>query len=90
MWLAPDAPWWMVRKGRIEEAERALKRLTRPEMHDRIPDMVSNMARTYQFEVDVSSGSRWIDCFKGPDWRRTEISCMAFANQSLCGDREYL
>ena len=86
MWIAPDAPWWLVRKGRLVEAEVAMKRLTSPTMHDQVPEIVSNMVRTYQLELDVSSGSRWRDCFTGVDLRRTEIACMAFMCQSLCGD----
>lgn len=84
MWFAPDAPWWLVRKNRIAEAENAVKKLTHPSMHDQAPGIVQSMVRTYQLEVDVSAGARWIDCFKGPDRRRTEIACMAFACQSLC------
>ena len=86
MWIAPDAPWWLIRKKRFADAETALKRLTSPSMHDHVPSIVQSMLRTYQLEIDVSDGSRWIDCFKGPDRRRTEIACMAFACQSLCGD----
>ena len=86
MKLAPDAPWWLVRRDRLVEAEKALKRLTSPSMHDRVPEIVSSMVRTHQLEVDVSSGARWRDCFTGVDIRRTEIACMAFMCQSLCGD----
>lgn len=86
MWVAPDGPWWLVRKNRIPDAEKAMQRLVSPSMKDQIPSLVQNMVRTYQLEVDVSSGARWIDCFKGSDRRRTEIACMAFACQSLCGD----
>ena len=86
MYLAPEGPWWFVRHNEIEKAERSMKRLTSPVIHPHVPSLVQGMVRTYQLEVDVSSGSRWMDCFKGPDRRRTEIACMAFACQSLCGD----
>ena len=85
-WLAPDAPWWLVRNNRINDAEVALKRITHSAMHEHVPGIVRNMVRTYQLEVDIAKGSRWVDCFRGVDLRRTEIACMAFACQTLCGD----
>jgi len=86
MWAAPDGPWWLVRQGRIEDAQHALSRLSSPSMRQHLPSLVRNMVRTNQLEADVSSGARWIDIFRGTDRRRTEIACMAFMAQSLCGD----
>ena len=98
-YFAPDAPWWLVRKNRVADAEKALQRLVSPNMYNHIPGTVQNseslcksgrlipaVVRTYQLEVDISAGARWIDCFKGTDLRRTEIAAWAFMNQSLCGD----
>lgn len=28
IWFAPESPWWLVRKGRVEEAKKSLRRLT--------------------------------------------------------------
>ena len=86
MWAAPEGPYWLVRKGKLAEAEKALSRLTSPSMKPQIPALVSNMVRINQLEAELTAQTRWIDCFKGTNLRRTEIACMAFANQSFCGD----
>jgi len=86
MWFAPESPWWCVRHGKIAEAETAVTRLASANMKSRAHETVSQMVRTNQLEVDVSEGTSWLDCFRGTDRRRTEISCMAFASQNLCGD----
>ena len=28
VWFAPESPWWLVRRGRIEDAKKSLLRLT--------------------------------------------------------------
>lgn len=86
MWFAPESPWWLVRHERLEEAERSIIRLASPDQKHRAKETVSQMVRTNQLEIDVSEGSNWIDCFRGTDRRRTEIACMVFAAQNLCGD----
>ena len=85
IYLAPESPWWLVRHGRLEEAEVSVRRLASVEMRDRAKNTVAMMVRTNQLEVDVSVGTRYIDCFRGTDLRRTEISTVAWACQQLCG-----
>lgn len=36
----------------------------------------------------ISSGTSYLDCFRGIDLRRTEIVCGAWACQQLCGSGE--
>lgn len=43
------------------------------------------MIRTNELEKEASSGTRYIDCFKGTDRRRTEIACVVWGIQTLCG-----
>jgi SP family general alpha glucoside:H+ symporter-like MFS transporter len=43
------------------------------------------MIRTNEIELSNEVGGTYIDCYKGNDLRRTEISCIAWICQVLCG-----
>lgn len=86
--LAPESPWWLVRKGRYEEAKRNLLRLTslNRETHFDVDETVDMMRHTTELENEITSGASYLDCFKGVDLRRTEIVCMVWAIQNLSGN----
>ncbi|KAL2821541.1 general substrate transporter [Aspergillus granulosus] len=88
--FAPDSPWWLVRKGRLEEAKKALLRLTREDQRARTgfdaDETVSMMVHTNALENSITQGATYLDCFKGTDRRRTEIVCMVWAIQNLSGN----
>lgn len=48
-------------------------------------DIVAMMVHTNAIEEETVKGTSYIDCYRGTDWRRTEIACMAFAGQVLSG-----
>ncbi|CAG8890746.1 unnamed protein product [Penicillium egyptiacum] len=90
IYLAPESPWWLVRKGRTEDAKRALVRLTSKNQGqdgDFDPDeTVAMMVHTTALEEKITQGASYLDCFRGTDLRRTEIVCMVWAIQNLSGN----
>lgn len=87
IFFAPESPWWLIRKERLEDAKAALLRLTsRNSKQNFNPDeTVSMMVHTNELEKAAQSGTTYLDCFKGIDLRRTEIVCCVWAIQTLCG-----
>lgn len=86
--LAPESPWWLVRKGRTEDAKRALFRLTslNRETGFDADETVAMMVHTNALEKKITTGASYLDCFRGTDLRRTEIVCMVWAIQNLSGN----
>lgn len=86
VFLAPESPWWLVRKGRIDEAKHSLLRLTSRNSPSFNPDdTIAMMIHTNELEMDVSASTSYLECFKGVNLRRTEIACVVWAAQALCG-----
>lgn len=54
--LAPESPWWLVRKGRIDDAKRALLRLTslNSETEFDADETIAMMVHTTALEAKVS------------------------------------
>ena len=83
--LAPESPWWLVRKGRNEEAKAVLGRLTSKTENFNADETIAMMIHTNEFEKSQSEGTAYLDCLKCSDLRRTEIVCVVWAIQTLCG-----
>jgi len=88
VFLAPESPWWLVRKGRFEEAKKSLKRLTSAKADSTFDanETVDMMKHTNELEKEMNEGVTYLDCFKGVNLRRTEIVCMLFVSQNLAGN----
>lgn len=76
IYFAPESPWWLVRKGKLEEAKKSLGRLTSPSRNSDFDadETVAMMVHTNALEKKSSKGASYLDCFKGHDLRRTEVS----------------
>ncbi|KFY23853.1 hypothetical protein V493_05587 [Pseudogymnoascus sp. VKM F-4281 (FW-2241)] len=84
--LAPESPWWEVRRGNREGAKRALERLTSANNpHYTVEETLEMIEHTNELEKSLSEGTSYWDCFKGIDRRRTEIVCGVWLVQTLCG-----
>ncbi|OTB09932.1 hypothetical protein K445DRAFT_323462 [Daldinia sp. EC12] len=86
--FAPESPWWLVRKGKLEAAKHSLLRLTSldRETDFDVDETVAMMVHTSALEQKITKGASYLDCFKGVDRRRTEIVCMCWAIQNLSGN----
>jgi len=88
IFLAPESPWWLVRKGRLEDAKKSLLRLTslNRETNFDADETIAMMVHTTSLEEKITRGASYLDCFRGTDRRRTEIVCMVWAIQNLSGN----
>ncbi|GFZ44240.1 Alpha-glucosides permease MPH2 [Saitozyma sp. JCM 24511] len=88
VFFAPESPWWLVRRGRIDDAKKALRRLTSSKRNPAfdVDETVDMIRHTTELENDITSGASYIDCFKGINLRRTEIVCAIWATQNLSGN----
>ncbi|KAI1398058.1 sugar transporter [Hypoxylon fuscum] len=86
-YLAPESPWWCVRHNDKVRAEASLKRLARSSgFSQRDADAaMALMVYTDEMEKQVSEGTKYWDCFKGIDLRRTEIVCFIWLAQTMSG-----
>lgn len=84
--FAPESPWWLVRRGRREDAVRSLNRLTSNNALDfNAEETVAMMIHTNEMEKEINTGTSYLDCFRGIDLHRTEVACLIWAAQNLCG-----
>ncbi|CUS21328.1 LAQU0S02e11188g1_1 [Lachancea quebecensis] len=89
IYLAPESPWWLVKKGRMNEAGRSLSRLISGlksnEKAAVIDAMLKKIQLTTQKEDAMTRDTTYWDCFRGADGRRTRIACLTWVTQNACG-----
>ncbi|GIK07148.1 hypothetical protein Aspvir_002803 [Aspergillus viridinutans] len=67
-------------------AKRALQRLTSSTDPNFDPDeTIAMIQHTNELEKTLASGTKYTDCFKGTNLRRTEVVCVVWLVQTLCG-----
>jgi SP family general alpha glucoside:H+ symporter-like MFS transporter len=84
IFIAPESPWWLTRKGRYEEAAKAAGRLGRQSTLNQ-EEAVSMMRRTIELEK-TEKEPNLLELFRGTDLYRTLIVCGVYAAQNLTGN----
>ena len=84
MFFAPESPWWLVRKGRFDEAAKSVVRLGRKSAVNPT-NTVAMMRRTVELEANDKEPG-FLELFKGTDLRRTLIVAGVYAAQNLTGN----
>jgi hypothetical protein len=81
--FAPESPWWLVRNNRLEEAEKALNRLSSGTVDNKL--VLAMMVETDALELEMETGTRYWDVFKGTNLRRTENAVAVYTTQVFSG-----
>jgi len=87
LWFAPESPWWLVRKGKMAEAEHVVNRLSGHASSRPASETVAFIVRTNELEREEMTGASYLACFKGTELRRTAIVCLIFAYQNFTGNQ---
>jgi len=85
LYFAPESPWYYVRSGNYDMAEKTVARLASISQKHFAKQTVAMMIHTNEIEKEIDANTSYLQCFKGTDLRRTEVACMAFAAQPFCG-----
>ncbi|RHZ58686.1 hypothetical protein CDV55_103263 [Aspergillus turcosus] len=87
-YLAPESPWNAVRRGKIDLARKSLRRLRQdtPEKDREVEATLAYILHTTTLEQAETENASFLECFKGTNLRRTEINCVVWAAQTLCGN----
>ena len=84
IFFAPESPWWLIRRGRREEALRSIERLGNKNTQPL--KALAMMERTVEIEAQMGGTPTLLDLFKGTDLRRTIITCLMYASQNFAGN----
>ncbi|KAJ4420836.1 hypothetical protein N0V82_004131 [Gnomoniopsis sp. IMI 355080] len=80
--LAPETPWFLMKKGKHAEAKKSLQRTG---YGDDVENTLAHIQETLLFEAKTTANATYLDCFRGTNLRRTLVCAMAYSGQFLCG-----
>ncbi|KEF61673.1 uncharacterized protein A1O9_03241 [Exophiala aquamarina CBS 119918] len=87
VYLAPESPWWLIRRGRLDEARTIMKRLTSARnINYDLEKNLKLMVATTEDECALDSRTTYWACLSGPNLRRTLIVIGIYCIQTFNGN----
>lgn len=83
LWLCPESPWYLVHRGRMDEARHSLDRLAMARNPQELTNTIAMMEKTVRLEKEYQKSSTYRECFRGTNLRRTEIASFPFTIQIM-------
>lgn len=74
MFLIPESPYYLVRKNKLDKAEKAIAKLFGKETDTKaVLNNIHALAEAEKAVEHDASESSFLECFRGTNWRRTRI-----------------
>lgn len=85
VYFVPDPPYWLCRKGRYTDALTSLRRLATAPVD--VTHKLAHIRETLRLEESFQGGRpHYLECFRGPNFRRLTICVMAYSMQAFTGN----
>ncbi|XRM48131.1 hypothetical protein ABZX51_011071 [Aspergillus tubingensis] len=82
--LAPESPYYLVRKGRYEDARATLRRIRQKDITDEeIEQSIALIDYTNKMEIQIKESSSYAECFRGKNRWRTEIIAQTWGGNGI-------
>ncbi|KAH8690616.1 general substrate transporter [Talaromyces proteolyticus] len=87
VWFLPESPRWLLNKHRPDQALRALENIRKGSATtEAIHGELALIQEAMREEEELHQSSTWLDCFRGPNLRRTMIATGVQVFQQIQGN----
>lgn len=81
----PDTPRWFVHRERFDDATAAMRKIRGPTWPEAdITDEIQEVVAMDRIERELEGSSKYSDCLKGTDLRRTLVAIFVLVVQQVC------
>lgn len=88
--VMPESPYWLILKNRVNDAKRSLQKLHPNKSLAEIERIAHELQYTVLKEREHKESTKdasYLECFRGPNLRRTFCALFPSLSQQLCGNQ---